>query len=685
MPRIPAAAAAALSTLVLILSALFPPLAAAAEPLTVRLSSPADGSSTHDPTPTFTGSGTVGATLDVELDGITFAAVAEIEPDGRWTWTTPERLTQGGHRVRVTARASGSDPVSTGLIGFTFDSIAPAQPNLYAPSFSAQPDGRPRFTGMAEGGSQIDLYIDDVRVGRTTVARGPGSGSFEVGPDEDVPLAPQHRATVTATDAAGNTSTPSWAVTFVVPSQRPTVELRQGSVTNDQTPDVIGSAAPDAEVQLVVDDRVETVRSGSDGGFAYAITTPLGEGPHTLSAVVVRNGTEISPRGTITIEIDLTPPPPPPIYTELEGRIVGPRPRLSGGAEGSPGPRVNIFLDGAFIGRALWGSYEGIPHDWWDFQFTTPLSDGQHALFATTVDAAGNTSARSPLITFTVDGTPPTAPVIETPAEGGLVSRVVLTGHADPRATLTYLLDGSRTPRAVTLDAAGRFHQVLEIYSGTHRVVLTSTLATEVTSSTSRSFSVDTTVPKAPVVTHPAAGSATVDPTPMFEGTGEPGATVRASLVGYPTRTVVVGPSGGWTLPPPSPPLPAGEHTVRVDQVDAAGNVSALATVTFVVRAPEPTPSLTTAPAPTPSASASASPSTSAPGSPSPRPVSPTAAASAGAGRTTAAASAGAGRTSVDAGTSLARTGGPSVVLTVLGALLLAGAALLLRRGGRRR
>ncbi len=80
----------------------------------------------------------------------------------------------------------------------------------------------------------------------------------------------------------------------------------------------------------------------------------------------------------------------------------------------------------------------------------------------------------------------------------------------------------------------------------------------------------DTIAPGVPVFTAPPAGTSTNDDTPTFEGTGEPGATVRVTNGNNEVCTAVVGAGGNWTCTAAS--LPDGTITVTVRATDAAGN-----------------------------------------------------------------------------------------------------------------
>ena len=60
--------------------------------------------------------------------------------------------------------------------------------------------------------------------------------------------------------------------------------------------------------------------------------------------------------------------------------------------------------------------------------------------------------------------------------------------------------------------------------------------------------------------------------TRVMSGTGEPGSTVRILVDGQETVTATVDASGVWTMTVPA--LPAGDHQVQVETLDAAATYS---------------------------------------------------------------------------------------------------------------
>ena len=101
---------------------------------------------------------------------------------------------------------------------FVVDTAAPAAPTLNRPADGeVTDDPTPTFTGSAEPGAEVEIFVDGTSIG-TTSANGGGAFSFTpTAPLADGP----HEAFVGATDAAGNDSPPSNTNAFRVDTEAP--------------------------------------------------------------------------------------------------------------------------------------------------------------------------------------------------------------------------------------------------------------------------------------------------------------------------------------------------------------------------------------------------------------------------------------------------------------------------------
>ncbi|WP_224243423.1 adventurous gliding motility protein AgmC [Hyalangium gracile] len=234
------------------------------------------------------------------------------------------------------------------------------------------------------------------------------------------------------------------------------------------------------------------------------------------------------------------------------------------------GTQVIIYVDGNELTRVTPDASGN-----WSFTQPTGLSEGSHTVYAVAVNTAQNLlSIPSNTNTFTVDLTPPPAPVVITPANGSITSDTTptYTGTAEAGSTVTVFVDGNPVG-TTTANASGNwsFTPTAPLAEGGHTVSARATDAAGNTSSNSNtnSFIVDTTPPAAPVVLTPANGSITSNNMPTYTGTAEPGSTVTVIVNGNPVGTTTADGAGNWSYTQPTA-LADGPHTVRARATDAA-------------------------------------------------------------------------------------------------------------------
>ncbi|WP_239071829.1 Ig-like domain-containing protein [Amycolatopsis sp. SID8362] len=89
------------------------------------ISSPVDGSTTDDSTPTIKGTGEPGATIKVTIDG-TPAGTVTVGADGTWTLETTNQLADGQHTVVATQTdPAGNVSTDSQKVAFTVAHEAP--------------------------------------------------------------------------------------------------------------------------------------------------------------------------------------------------------------------------------------------------------------------------------------------------------------------------------------------------------------------------------------------------------------------------------------------------------------------------------------------------------------------------------------------------------------------------------
>ncbi|WP_270889593.1 Ig-like domain-containing protein [Pedococcus sp. 5OH_020] len=245
-------------------------------------------------------------------------AVSGMTGDGNVTVTVP-----AGAATDVAGLGNtSSDPGATVVVDTTAPP-APAAPALVASSDTGTSatdkitaDNTPTLTGAAEAGATITVYSDGNPVGSGPASNGAYAITTASLPDG------QHRLTVTATDTAGNTSTPSTGtpvrVDTTTPPPPPAPDLLDSSdtgasttdnITADNTPTLTGTAEAGTAVTLTSPGGTP-IASGSATDGTYTMTTAtIADGGYTLTATATDTaGNTSTASAPTTITVDTTAP-----------------------------------------------------------------------------------------------------------------------------------------------------------------------------------------------------------------------------------------------------------------------------------------------------------------------------------------------------------------------------------------
>lgn len=550
------------------------------------ITAPAAGALLNTSTVTVSGTSDQNATVRIR-DGATAVGVATA--DGSGAWSMPISFADGSHTITAATFDAGGEGPPSASRSFSVDTVAPAAPVITTPAEgSFLNNGSVAVNGTAEPGSTVRV-LEGATVRATTTASGGGSWSATI-PFSDG----GHTITATATDAAANVSAPSGPRSFTVDTAAPSAPIistpASGAALNSSLVTVSGTGEPGATVKVFegATQRASAV-AAPDGSWTADVS--FADGTHTITATATDAAQNVSPASAArTFSVDTVAPAVPSITSPSEGAFVNSGSvTVSGSAE--PGSVVRIFEG---VDQRAQRTADGLG----SWSVAVPFADGTHTITATATDAAGNQSVPTGARTFTVDTVAPPVPSITDPAAGAFLSSsaVTVTGTAEPGSTVK-VLEGAAVKGTTTAGGAGAYSVTIAFADGAHTIAVTATDAAGNASarSDSRTFTVDTIAPAAPVFTAPAQGSAVATSDVPLAGTAEAGSTVRIYEGAALAAETAADPTGAWSA---VLTLADGLHTLTATATDAAGNISAVSAArTFTVDTIAPAAPAITSPA----------------------------------------------------------------------------------------
>jgi hypothetical protein len=563
---------------------------------------------TNDTTPTFSGTGTVGDTITITVDGNN-NNTAVVDGSGNWSITTTA-ITPGVRTIAAFGtNCTGSGPSSSGL-SVTIDTTPPAAPS--APDLAAASDSgtfnsdditndnTPNLSGTAEAGATVAV-ISSLN-GAIGNSAGPNYLITSTTLVDGV-----HNVVATATDNAGNTSANSGTLSLTIDTTAPAApsipDLAAGSdsgssstdnITNVTGPTLTGTAESGAIVRVF---SSVAGQIGTSAGPSYSINSvALADNVHSITA----NATDAAGNTSVTssglaVTIDTAGPVAPSVPNLDAASDSGSSntdnltnitlPGFTGTAE--TGSTVTLLVDGSPNGTqaAPAGTYTALAP-------SVALTSGVRNISARATDAAGNTGTASAALPVTIDITAPAQPGLPdllAGSDSGTSSTdnitndttpdLTGTAEADSVVTVTSSLAGVLgTPTAT----GGNWSLTPGLSEGVHSITVTARDAAGNTSvsSTALSVTIDTTAPAAPgtpdLVAASDTGSSnsdnlTNDTTPDITGAAISGNSV--SLSSSIAGAIGSGASSG-TYTITSSVLADGIHNITATQTDPAGNTS---------------------------------------------------------------------------------------------------------------
>ncbi|MEK8082447.1 Ig-like domain-containing protein, partial [Pseudomonas sp. XK-1] len=398
---------------------------------------------TKDNTPTLTGVGEPASTIKIFDNGNLIATVQSSET-GHWIFTPAEALDDGTHVFTAQAiDAAGNESTLSAPSPLIIDTLAPSNPPTISGIYDNVPfivgqissgsstnDTRPTLSGAgAEANSTVNIYDNGVLLDSVTAD---ASGNWSYTPVTALTDS-SHALSVSNVDAAGNEGPQSTPISFTVDTQAPSQSVSITAVTDDVAP-VTGTVAHngttnDATPQLsgtlsaslVAGESVVILRDGTVIGTATVSGSTWtyqdsglvdGQSYSYTARVEDAAGNRGTESNTYAITLDTTAPTQTVTLTQvldnvdpISGAIAAggttndDTPTLQGTLSAPLGSteQLHVLRNGSDIGVATVSGTD------WSYQDAGLASGSTYTYTAQVVDAAGNSSAASNSLSFTVN------------------------------------------------------------------------------------------------------------------------------------------------------------------------------------------------------------------------------------------------------------------------------------------
>jgi Big-like domain-containing protein/galactose oxidase-like protein/Kelch motif protein len=412
------------------------------------------------------------------------------------TCTSPKSyvgLSAASHNFQVRAKdqAGNVDPTPASFT-WTIDTTPPAVPST--PDMTPGTDSgnsstdditnvqKPTFTGTeAENGTTITLLIDGVANGSTTT----NAGAWTITATNNITDG-THSITATATDAAGNVSSPSAALSITIDTvanapSTPDLDAASDSgnsnsdnLTNVTTPKFNGTAEANASVQLFRGGTTSlgTTTADGSGNWIFTLGSALADGTYSITAKqtdVAGNVSAASSALSVTIDTSGPNTPSSPNLSPSDDtgisnsdNITNKTTNLTFTGNADPSVTVELFEGAVSLGTTTSNAGSGN----WNIVAAGPFVEGNHNFTAQAKDAAGNVSGVSAPHTVAIDITKPAVTINQAvgqadPAPVGPINFTVVFSEATTNfATGDVSLGGTAAPTTAVVTGSGTTYNV---------------------------------------------------------------------------------------------------------------------------------------------------------------------------------------------------------------------------------
>ncbi|WP_162604974.1 Ig-like domain-containing protein [Geomonas terrae] len=582
----------------------------------------------------YTGAVDASGTFSINVSGSKLAADADSTIDASVTTTSAEGISATATNNKAYSKDLNAPAASVTVNGITSDNVL----NISETASTVAITGT--VGGDVQTGDTVTITVDGtnytgtVNASRTFSINVPGS---KLAADTDLTI----DASVTTTDAAGNSTTATSTKAYAKDLTAPTASVTVNGITSDNvlniseaagTVAITGTVGGDVQTGDTVTITVDgTNYTGTvDASRTFSINVPgsklAADADLTVDASVTTTdsaGNTTTATTTQAYTKDVTAPTASVTLNGITSDNVLNISEAAGtvaitgsvGGDVQTGDTVTITVDGT--------NYTGTVDASRTFSINVPGSklaaDADLTVDAsvTTTDSAGNATTVTTTKAYTKDVTAPTASVTLngitsdnvlniSEAAGTVAVTGTVGGDVQTGDTVTITVDG--TNYTGTVDASRTFSINVpgsKLAADTDMTINASVTTTSAgggstTATTTKGYNVDVIPPSAPTINTvtddfaPETGNVannayTNDTSPTVAGTAEAGSTVKVFDGGELVGTVVADNSGHWTFTAPS--LGNGTHTFTASSTDAAGNSASTAdgyTVHIDTTAPTP-------------------------------------------------------------------------------------------------
>jgi hypothetical protein len=343
---------------------------------------------TNDNTLTLIGAAIANSTVNL-YDSATLLGTALASGSGAWTYTTAA-LADGSHSLTATDTVAGITSAASSTLAVTIDTTAPVVPAIA--SFSTDSgtvgdhitnDNTPMLTGTAEANSTVHIYDGATLLGSAT-ANGSGAWTYTTAALTDG----AHNLTITDSDAAGNTSAASTALSLTIDTTAPTAASITGdAIVNTNEIALTGTAEANSIVKLY-DGATLLGDATANGSGAWSYTTgTLASATHSLTATATDaagNTGAVSSALDVTVDTSQTAiaATPDSYMLGLRGTAL-----LAGTSEANSSISIHDGNTGTMLGQTT-ASSTGV----WSTLLGN-MSNTVHSFALTASDSAGHTGS----------------------------------------------------------------------------------------------------------------------------------------------------------------------------------------------------------------------------------------------------------------------------------------------------